>query len=81
MQQATIKDRPGKMATGKPSKLTKEEIKLLWEAIQAGQNSCYLCRQCGRPCGKTFSSENSCELMIKLKEFSELSKAHFFVKI
>lgn len=75
MQQSTIKDKPGENATVKlidsQPRLTREELKLLWGAIQAGQNNSYLCRQCGRPCGRTFSSENSCELMIKLKGFSE----------
>ena len=75
MQQSILKDKSEESGivrlNDNQPKLASEEMKLLWEAVQAGQNTRDLCLQCGRPCGKIFSSEHSCELMIKLKGFSE----------
>ena len=75
MQQVISQEKSGneivvELVDNRP-KLTSEELKLLWMAIESGQNMGDLCRQCGKPCGKIFSSEHSCELMIKLKGFSE----------
>ncbi|MCK5707447.1 MAG: hypothetical protein KAI43_07315 [Candidatus Aureabacteria bacterium] len=54
-------------------KLTQTELKVLWEAIECGQNIRSICWQCGKPCGKTISTEYTCELMKKLKSLADSS--------
>lgn len=54
-------------------KLSQEELKLLWEGIESAQNMRDLCYHCGKPCGKTITSEYSCELMQKLKDLSNVN--------